>query len=453
MLRESLPKIVTASVPGEKAQAVINRKVSAIAPPLAGNTYPIVINRGEGAMVEDIDGNVFVDFIGGVGVLNIGYSHPEVVEAVKAQADNYFHTMLSIITHDGYVSVCEKLNELMPCRGDVKKSFLVNSGAEADENAIKVAKAYTKRSNIICFTGAFHGRTNLMMELTANKTYAKGMGPFPAGIYRAEYPYLYRAPKGYTEEEAIAFYIEKLQMLFKEGTPANEVAAVIVEPLQGEGGFIPAPIAWVKALRQICDDNGILIIADEVQSGNCRTGKYFGSQYWAEAGAAPDIITTAKSLGAGVPISALTARVEIMDSIPGGTIGGTYCGNPLACASALKVMEVMQRDDFAGKANHIADIVNARYAKMMEKYDVIGNYRGLGAMIGVEFVKDRETKEPYGELVSAVVQDCLQHGLLVESCGLFGNCIRFLAPLVITDEQLNAGLDILDAAIGRYLAK
>ncbi|MFI3313322.1 MAG: aspartate aminotransferase family protein [Eubacteriales bacterium] len=453
MLRTALPKIITQQVPGEKSGSLINRKGQAVPAALAGNTYPICIKRGAGAMVEDLDGNIFVDFIGGVGVLNIGYSHPEVVEAVKAQADDYFHTMLTVTTHEGYISLAEKFNDIMPCRGDVKKTYFVNSGAEADENAIKVAKAYTKRSNIICFSGAFHGRTNLMMELTANKAYSKGMGPFPAGIYRGEFPYLYRAPKGYTEAEALDYYVEKLNFLFKEGTPANEVAAIIVEPFQGEGGFIPAPIAWVKALRQICDDNGILLIADEVQCGNCRTGKYFASEYWLDAGAAPDIITTAKSMGAGLPISALTARAEIMDAIPGGTIGGTYSGNPLACASALKVHEILLRDDFAGKANHVAEIVNGRYGAMMEKFDVIGEYRGMGAMIGLEFVKDRETKEPYGELVTKMVQICLQNGLLMESCGIYGNVVRFLAPLVITDEQLHAGLDILENSIGEALAE
>ena len=442
-----LPKIITESVPGPKAKALIDRKVNAVPKALAGNTYPLAIKRGEGAMMEDIDGNVFVDFIGGVGVLNIGYSHPEVIEVVKSQSEKYFHTMLSIITHDGYISLAEKLSEIIPCKGDIKKTFFANSGAEADENAIKVAKAFTGRKNIICLSGAFHGRTNLMMELTANKVYAQGMGPFPSGIYRAEFPYLYRKPKGYTDDEAIDLCIDKLKVLLKEGTPANEVAAIIVEPFQGEGGFIPAPIKWVKELRKICDENGILMIADEVQCGNCRTGKYYASSYWAEADAAPDIVTTAKSMGAGLPISAITARAEIMDAAPAGTLGGTYCGNPVACAAALKVLEIMQRDDFAGKANHIADIVNTKYAQMMDKYEIIGDYRGLGAMIGLEFVKDRETKEPYGEFVSKLVQNCLQKGLMIESCGLYGNVVRFLAPLVITDEQLNSGLNILEECI------
>lgn len=453
MLGKSLPKIVTDVVPGAKTQAIIDRKFAAVPKALAGNTYPISIVRGEGAMVEDFDGNVYLDFIGGVGVLNIGYSHPEVVEAVKAQSEKYFHTMLSIINHDGYITLAEKFNEIMPCRGEVKKTFFANSGAEADENAIKIAKAYTGRKNIICFSGAFHGRTNLMMELTANKSYSVGMGPFPAGIYRAEFPSLYHAPAGQTEEETIAYYVSKLELLLREGTAASEVAAMLIEPLQGEGGFVPAPIEFIKALRKICDENGIMLIADEVQCGNCRTGKYFASEYWAEAGCAPDIITTAKSMGAGLPISAITARVEIMDSVVPGTLGGTYCGNPLATAAALKVNEIMTRDDFAGKANHIAEIVNARYAEMKEKYEIVGDYRGLGAMIGMEIVKDKASKEPYGEFVAKLVQKCLQKGLLIEPCGLNSNTVRFLAPLVITDEQLIAGLDIMEAEMVALMAE
>ena len=342
MLREALPEIVTGSVPGPKAAEILKRRDAAIPKAMCGTTYPICMGRGEGAMLEDVDGNRFLDWIGGVGVLNIGYSNPEVVEAVKAQADKYFHGIFNVYVHEGYVKLAEMFDETMPCCGDKMKTYFANSGAEADENAIKIAKAYTGRNNIICFSGAFHGRTNLTMALTAKKAYALGMGPFPAGIYRAEFPYLYRAPKGYTEEEAIDYYIEKFLKLFDEATPASDVAAVILEPLQGEGGFIPAPIEFVKKLRKICDDNGIMLIADEVQCGNCRTGKYFASEYWKEAGAAPDIIATAKSMGAGVPISAITARAEVMDAAPAGTIGGTYCGNPLACAAAIKTMEIMK---------------------------------------------------------------------------------------------------------------
>ena len=446
-LRIALPKIVTKQVPGPKSKELLDRRDAAIPQALCGKTYPICISKGSGAMFEDLDGNRFLDWVGGVGVLNIGYSNPEVIEAVKEQAEKYFHTIFNVYVHDGYVTLAERLNEIMPCKGEIKKTYFANSGAECDENAIKIAKAYTKRSGVICFTGAFHGRTNLTMALTAKKVYAVGMGPFPAGIFRAPYPYLYRAPKGYTEKEAVQYYIDELNRIFDEGAPASEIACMIVEPFQGEGGFIPAPIEWVKAVRKICDDNGILMIADEVQCGNCRTGRYYASEYWAEAGAAPDIITTAKSLGAGLPISAITARKEIMDAAPAGTIGGTFCGNPVACASALAVMDIMKRDDYAAKARHIGEVVTARYNELKDKYDVIGDVRGLGAMIGLELVEDRETKEPATKIASALIHNAMQKGLLLESCGTASNVIRFLAPLTMTDEQMESGLKIFEEAL------
>ncbi len=446
-LASALPKIITSQVPGPESSALLDRRNEAIPKALCGKAYPICIKQGSGAMFEDLDGNKFLDWVGGVGVLNIGYSHPEVVKAVQEQAEKYFHTIFNVYVHDGYVTLAEKLNELMPCKGDKLKTYFANSGAECDENAIKIAKAYTKRSGVICFTGAFHGRTNLTMALTAKKTYAQGMGPFPAGIYRAPYPYLYRAPKGYTEAEAIQYYLDELERVFDEGAPANEIACMIVEPLQGEGGFIPAPIAWVKALRRICDENGILLIADEVQCGNCRTGRYFASEYWKEVGAAPDIVTTAKSIGGGMPLSAITGRAEVMDAAPAGTIGGTYCGNPVSCASALAVMDVMKREDFAGKACHIGEVVTKAYKEMQKKYPVIGDVRGLGAMIGIELVKDPETKEPATELTAKLIQNALQKGLLLESCGTYSNTIRFLAPLVMTDEQMARGLEIFEEAL------
>ena len=451
-LATALPKIVTTQVPGPKSQELLDRRDAAIPKALCGKAYPICIKQGSGAMFEDLDGNQFLDWVGGVGVLNIGYSHPEVIKAVQEQTEKYFHTIFNVYVHDGYVSLAEKLNEIMPVKGDVKKTYFANSGAECDENAVKIAKAYTGRTGVICFTGAFHGRTNLTMALTAKKAYALGMGPFPAGISRAPYPYLYRAPKGYTEEEAIQYYIGELNRVFDEGVPANEVACMIVEPFQGEGGFIPAPIEWVKAVRKICDDNGILLIADEVQCGNCRTGKYFASEYWKEAGCAPDIITTAKSMGAGLPISAITARAEVMDATPAGTIGGTYCGNPVSAAAALAVIDIMKRDDYAAKARHIGEVVTKRYEELKKKYEVIGDVRGLGAMIGLELVKDKETKEPATEIANKLVQAALQKGLLLESCGFAGNTIRFLAPLTMTDEQMEKGLEIFEEALKEAIA-
>lgn len=446
MLRDSLPKIVTEQLPGPKAAAIIERRNAAV-PSAIKCVYPVVIERGEGAMVEDVDGNRFLDWIGGVGVLNIGYSHPEIVEAVKAQADNYFHGMFNVVTHEGYVALAEKLAARAPVVGTAKKAYFANSGAEADENAVKLAKAYTKRPNIIVFSGAFHGRTMLTMAMTAKKAYAVGMGPFPDGVYRAEFPYLYRKPAGMSEEDAIPYYIAKLEEVFEQCSPAEYVAAIVVEPLQGEGGFIPAPIEWVKAVRAICDKHGILLIADEVQSGFCRTGRLFASEYWKENGVMPDILTSAKSIAAGIPLSAIMARSEIMESVPGGVIGGTYCGNPLACAAGLKVLEVMERDHLADRALQIGKTVTDRYLSWKEKYDVVGDVRGLGAMIGIEFVTDKKSKTPYPALVSKLVAETVQNGLMVESAGIYGNVIRFLAPLVITDEQLEAGLDIFEKAI------
>ncbi len=446
MLRTALPEIVTGSVPGPKAKEIIDRRDAAV-PGAIRCAYPVAIARGEGAMIEDVDGNRFLDWIGGVGVLNIGFSHPEIVEAVKAQAEKYFHGMFNIVTHEGYVALAEKLAQIVPVKGDSKKVFFANSGAEADENAVKVARAYTGRPNIIAMTGAFHGRTMLTMTMTAKKAYTTGMGPLVNGVFRAKFPYLYRSPAGMSEAEVIQSCVDSIQDLFEEACQPDTVAAIILEPLQGEGGFIPAPIEFVKALRQICDQHGILLIADEVQSGFCRTGRMFASEYWAEAGCAPDILTTAKSIAAGMPISAIVARSEIMDAIPGGTVGGTFCGNPLACAAGLKTIEIMERDNLAARSREIGEKVTARAKVWQEKYGVLGNIRGLGAMIGLEFVKDMETKEPNGELVSAMVQACVQRGLMIEPAGRWGQVVRFLAPLVITDEQLEKGLDIFEEAL------
>lgn len=445
-LREALPKIVTGTLPGPEGQKIMDRRAKAV-PNGIGTAYKAVIKRGEGAMFEDVDGNIFLDWIGGVGVLNIGYSNPECIEAVKEQADKFFHSMFNITTHEGYVALAEKMNEIVPVKGDQKKTMFVCSGSEADENAVKIARNYTGRPNIIVFTGAFHGRTSLTMTMTAKKAYAVGMGPFPDGVYRAEFPNLYRAPGNMTEAEAIDYYVKKLEDVFIEATPYDACAAIVFEPVQGEGGFVPAPIEWVKAVRKICDEHGILMICDEVQCGWARSGKMFASQYFADAGAAPDIMTTAKSIGAGLPLSAVTARAEVMDAVTGGTIGGTFGANALSAASALKVAEVMQRDDYPAKAMHIAEVGMKRFNEWKDKYEVVGDVRGLGAMMGVEFVKSKTTKEPNAELVGKIVQTAMNNGLLLEAAGTYNNVIRFLCPLCVTDEQLEAGLKIFEDAI------
>ena len=445
MLRNALPKVVT-PLPGPKAKAIIERRAKAM-PNAIKCIYPCVIERGEGAMFEDVDGNILLDWIGGVGVLNIGYSNEKAIDAVKAQSEKYFHAMMNIITHEGYIKLAEKLNAIAPVKGETKKTMLVNSGAEADENAVKIAKSYTGRPNIIVFTGAFHGRTALTMTMTAKKAYAVGMGPFPDGIYRAEFPYLYRAPGEMTEAEAVAYYVKKLEELFIDASPAEYVAAIVVEPVQGEGGFVPAPIEWVKAVRKICDEKGILLVADEVQTGFARSGRMFATEYWKEAGAAPDIITLAKSIAGGMPISAVVASTEIMDGVTAGTIGGTYCGNAVACASALAVIEEMEKEDYPAKARKIADKIMTTWNDWKEKYEVIGDVRGVGCMAGIEFVTDKKSKAPNAKIVNDIVNYAVQKGLLLESAGTYGNVIRFLAPLCITDKQLDAGLAIYEDAI------
>lgn len=451
MLKEALPRIITDSLPGPKAKAIIERRKEAI-PNAIRCIYPCVIKRGEGAMLEDVDGNLFLDWVGGVGVLNVGYSRPELIEAVKDQAENYFHAMMNIVTHEGYIALAEKMNKIVPVRGDIRKTMFVNSGAEAVENAVKVAKAFTKRPNIIVFSGAFHGRTTLTMTMTAKKSYAAGMGPFPDGVYRADFPYLYRKPKGFSDDDAINFYLLELKKVFEELSPADYIAAIVVEPVQGEGGFVPAPMEWVKAVRTICDEHGILLIADEVQCGFGRSGKLFVSNYWEEAGCAPDIITSAKSIAGGLPLSAVTTRAEIFDKVPAGTLGGTYSGNAVACAAALQVIEVIKKDHLCERALAISEKCFVRFNEWKENYPVVGDVRGIGVMLGIEFVKDKVTKEPNKEIVGKLIQECVANGLIIEGAGTYENVIRFLCPLVVTDEQLEAGFAILENAIKKHMA-
>jgi len=444
MLRDALPSVKT-ELPGPKAKALLERRKAAI--PLAIRTaYPLAIKRGEGAMFEDLDGNIFLDWVGGVGVLNIGYCHEEVVKAVQEQAGKGFHGMANIVTHEGYISLAEHLNALVPTKDAPRKMMFDNTGAEAIENAVKIARSSTHRPNIIVFTGAFHGRTLLTASMTAKKAYYHGMGPLPDGIYRAEFPYLYRAPKGFTEEEAIEYYLKRLTSLFDEASYPEDVAAIVVEPVQGEGGFIPAPKAWVQRVRQICDQHGILLIADEVQTGFARSGKMFVSDYWTEWGAAPDIIAMAKSIAGGLPLSAVTTSAAIMDKVAPGVIGGTFGGNMLACAAALKVQEIMKRDDIPGRALAVSEKCRAVFKEWQKEIPAIGDIRGIGAMMGIEFIKDA-AKTPWPELVTSIVQESVKRGLVVENAGTYSNVIRFLCPLVVTDAQLDAGLGILKEAI------
>lgn len=446
MLSYELPKIVTKEVPGPKSQEIIKRR-EAVVPNAIRCIYPCVIEEAKGAMIKDPDGNIFLDWVGGVGVLNVGHTHPKLVEAVKQQTEKFFHGMFNIVTHENYVALAEKLGPRVPVKGNHNKVMFANSGAEADENAIKIAKAYTKRSNIIVMSGAFHGRTLLTMAMTSKKAYAKGQGPLPGGIFRTEFPYEYRMPEGLPKEKFIDYYVKKLTSIFEECAPADTIAAIVIEPIQGEGGFIPAPIEYVKAVRKICDENGIMLVADEVQSGFGRSGKLFASEYWKDAGCAPDILATAKSIAGGLPLAAIIARDEIFDSVPNGVIGGTYGGNAVACAAGLKVLDVIDEENLLGRANDIGKQVTSRFNEWKEKYECVGDVRGLGAMIGIEFVKSKSTKEPDSKLVSDIIDYSAHHGLLLENAGTYSNVIRFLAPLVMSNAQLEAGLKIFEEAI------
>ncbi len=451
MLRDALPKIVT-PLPGPKSQLVIDKRASEIPSSISCAT-PCAISRAEGAVVEDLDGNIFLDFVGGIGVMNIGHSDPEVVEAVKKQADRYFHPQINTFHYSEYVDLAERLNRLTP-GSHKKRTAFFNCGSEAVDNAVKIARCYTKRPNIIAFTGAFHGRTYMAMTLTASANpYQTGFGPLCQGVYRAPYPDLYHRPQGISEDQAVDYYLKQLCNMLDESVSPDTVAAVILEPVQGESGFVAAPIAYVKELRKICDRHGILLIADEIQTGYCRTGRMFATEYWADAGVYPDLMTSAKSIAAGIPISAVTGRDEVMEAPAlGGQLGGTYGGNPLACAAAMKVLEIMERDDFAAKARAIGDKTMKRFREWYEAYPVIGDVRGTGAMLSLEFVKDRETKEPYTEAANTIMAGCKKNGLVVKNAGVYGQTIRLLMPLCLSDEQLTAGLDILEKQIALFVS-
>ncbi len=450
-LQSALPK-VTMPLPGPKAKAVLSNRSENV-PAAVLCHYPVVINRGSGAMIEDIDGNHFLDWVAGVGVMNVGYGQQKVIDAVKQQADRYFHSMINITTHSGYVDLAARLNALAPVKGAEKQTMFVNSGAEAVENAVKIAKSYTGRGDVIVFSGAFHGRTALTSTMTAKKTYSSGIEPAMGGIYRAAFPYLYRAPKGYSHDEAIQYYLNNLQDVFEQGIPAKQVAAIVIEPIQGEGGFIPAPFEYVKALRQICDQNGILLIADEVQSGFARSGKLFVSNYWQEGGFAPDIIACAKSIGAGLPLAAVIASKTIMAGIQPGIVGSTFGGNALATAAGLQVLDIIRDQKLTDRALQIGHLAFDGFSALKEKYAEIGDVRGIGSMIGVEFVKDRTTKDPYPELVAKLIHHAISHGLIIENAGVHDNVIRFLSPLVATEAQTKAGLQIFETSLKEALAE
>ena len=431
-------------IPGPKSREVLARRAGAVAGGL-GKATEVVVERAEGALVHDVDGNTFIDFAGGIGMLAVGHSPRGVVAALAAQAEKLIHVCALVATYEPYVRLCEVLNEITPGRFP-KKTLLANSGAESVENAVKLARRYTGRPAVIAFEGAYHGRTLLTLSLTSKYgLFKKGFGPFAPEIYRLPVPNLYRTPEGMSEEQYVDWSIRQLENAFVAQVDPSAVAAIIIEPVQGEAGFIPVPPRFLRRIRELCDQHGIVMIADEVQSGFGRTGRLFAIEH---SGVAPDLLTTAKSLGAGMPISAVTGRADIMDSAHLGGIGGTYGGSPVACAAALATVEMIRRPGFLERADRIGQIMREAMEGWKARWPLVGDVRGLGAMRLVELVRDRGTKEPAPEETLAVIKHAVGRGLMVIRAGLYSNCVRLLPPLIIGDEPLREGLEVLGAAIG-----
>lgn len=437
-------------VPGPRSQALAARRTAATPRGVAVPSALAVV-RAENALLTDADGNQLIDFAGGIGTLNAGHRHPAVVAAVRDQLDRLTHTCFAVATYEPYVALAERLNRITPGNHD-KRTLFVNSGAEAVENAVKIARYATGRPAIVCFEHAFHGRTNLTMALTAKPMpYKKGMGPFAPEIYRAPYPYCYRCDRrppdgrGPCCQAGPGYWDRILTNL----VDPSQVAAFVIELEAGEGGFIPAPPDAVAALAAFARSQGILLVADEIQTGFGRTGRLFACDHH---GLVPDLIVTGKSLAGGLPLAAVTGRAELMDAVHPGGLGGTYGGNPLACAAALAVLEVMERDRLPDRAQAIGAMIRARCCDLANRYPAVGDVRGLGAMVAMELVVDRESWKPDKGLAQRVQSEALARGLVLLTCGTFGNVIRFLVPLTVDDAVLAEGLDVLEEAVGAAIA-
>jgi len=411
------------------------RKTAAVANGVG--TRGIYVAKAENAEVWDVDGKRYIDFAAGIAVLNTGHRHPTVMAAVARQAEAFTHTCFHVTPYESYVALAERLNALTPGNFP-KKTLFLNSGAEAVENAIKIARYHTKRSAVIAFSGGFHGRTHMTMALTGKvMPYKRGFGPFPAEVYHAEFPQPYR---GITTDRALA----DLDRLFHGDVDPKSVAAIIIEPVQGEGGFNVAPTDFLRALRKLCDEHDIVLIADEVQGGIARTGKMFSIEH---AGVVPDLVTMAKGLGGGFPLSAVTGRASIMDAAHPGGLGGTYGGNPICIAAAHAVLDVIEAEGLCARAAHVGQQMRTHLEALARKAPCIGDVRGLGAMVAFELVKDPKTKEPDAELTAAILAHAEKRGLILLSCGTSANVVRLLAPLTIPDAVLSEGLAILSAAV------
>ena len=425
------------AIPGPRSKAILERKDKVIAGPLS-IYLPVVVAEGRGATLTDVDGNTFIDFTGGVGCLNVGHSHPKLVEAAQEQLTRFAHTDFTIVPYEVYVTLAERLIALSPFTGPAKAAFF-NAGTEAVENAIKFARSYTKRPAVIVFEGAFHGRTLLSMTMTSKThPYKAGLGPFAPEVYRVPFAQDYRGPDTRTALAA-------LERALVTQVAAEQVAAIVIEPVQGEGGFVVAPRDFMAGIRRICDEHGIVMVVDEVQTGYGRTGKMFAIEHY---GIEPDLMTVAKSIAGGLPLSAVVGKAEIMDSPPDSAIGGTYVGNPVAQAAALAVLDVFEEENLVERAQQIGERIRERMVSWQERVEQIGDVRGLGAMLAVEFVRDRDSKEPNPELATAVVEAAAERGLLLLKSGIYSNCIRVLCPLVLTDAELDEALEVWEDALG-----
>ncbi|WP_100489346.1 4-aminobutyrate--2-oxoglutarate transaminase [Sporolactobacillus pectinivorans] len=412
-----------------------------------GNGNLHIASKAEGALITDIDGNQFIDFAGAIGVQNVGHCHPKVIEAAKKQLESYIHPGFNVIMYPSYIELCEKLCEIAP--GEfAKKALLLNSGAEAVENAVKIARRYTGRQAVVSFDRAFHGRTNLTMGMTSKvKPYKFGFGPFTSETYKAPYPYYYRKPEGMTNEAYDDQVIAAFENFFVSTVAPESVACIVMEPVQGEGGFIIPSKRFVTFVRHFCTRHGIVFIADEIQAGFARTGKMFAIEHFAVS---PDLMTVSKSLAAGFPLSGVVGKAEIIDACDlKGSLGGTYCGNPISCAAALAVLEIIEEEHLTERAEKIGSLFEQRANEWKEKFPFVGDVRRLGAMAAVEFVEDRVSKLPDSKRTGRIVHYANDHGLLLLNAGINGNCIRFLSPLTITDDQLQKGIDIIEEGLNQ----
>lgn len=429
-------------IPGPKSQVLSARRAQAVPRGLSHAT-PIYVAKAKDAWLEDVDGNRYIDFAGGIGCLNVGHRQLAVVEAVRGQLDNFLHTCVQVTPYESYIHLAERMNQVTPGKFP-KKTFFVNSGAEAVENAVKIARAYTKRPGIIAFEDAFHGRTMMTLALTSKThPYKAGFAPFPGEIYRVPFAYCYRCSYNLKYPSCDLYCARHLEDTFKRVVANEEVAAVIAEPVLGEGGFVAPPPDYFKVLIDLCHKHNILFIADEVQSGFGRTGALFASERY---GIEPDLIVTAKSLGGGLPLAAITGRAEIMDAPAVGGLGGTFAGNPLSCAAALAVLDLFDKENLLARANELGNHFQRRARDWQTRWPIIGDVRGLGGMQALELVKSPETKLPASEETKAITQYCYEHGLITITAGTYSNVIRVLVPLVATNEQLEEGLDVLESA-------